>query len=903
MRKIAIFLSIISIFLVSSIIVRAALPTQVSVTVTSSFDRLNKGVAHTPVPVNYGSEFTINAGDLQSTYEFQFWMLNGVVREDLPANLTIKARSNMSLHAVFSKTGEHAVLFVDSNGKLISLVYVAHTQTVVAPSYAGYTKPGQTINTTTPWKTLDGVSTLTNITSSRVYVLQYQTNTQEVTITLNNATVSSILKNINEVVTVTANNTSAFKYWKNASDEVVSYKPSFSFTATKNITLTAEEVDATKPATNLVTLSEDLEIRSGYNTFVGRFELLPGQSIHEFGFLVSKTDVNVSFETEDVQIVKSNAYNDLTNEFIMSFSVGSFMSVKAYIIVNNNNNLTSVVSSSSRSTNLYASDLFISEYIEGSSSNKSLEIYNGTGQSVDLSSYQLGIYTNGSTTGLFLQLTGILPHGETFVVSSSDANAAILAVTDLAIAFVSGQFAVSWNGDDAVALLKNNVVIDVVGKIGEDPGTLWSFGEGETYGATAEYTLVRKDTVTGPSSTWNTSEWQSYPQNTTTYLGSHTVSSVGLSSSEKALYDLSAISLPSVKKDINTISIDSSGTQGSIISYYSDSPEILTINGDQIDVTLPNGQPITVIVTVRVVNGASVLSKDFEITVGLTDQDKVDADAAALIVAESHTAPTTITLPTIGSNGSTILWTSSDNALINPATGAVVMPQSGQVVVTLTATLSLNAATKVQTFEVTLGTDTQPVVYSSDLFISYYMEGSVGNRKVIAVYNNTGATVDLTQYKIGSLNNLTAAPVAANIAGPALTGVLEHGKVLVIYHGDMINASNSAYIANFATDIAAIGNGNRAIAFGYAFNGTQGDIIAIAKNVDSVWTFVDVLGVWTTAVPSGTSAQWETDYTKDHTLIRNFSVLNPKTSTIWSEWEVLAANIYDTRMLSTRNPS
>ena len=34
-------------------------------------------------------------------------------------------------------------------------------------------------------------------------------------------------------------------------------------------------------------------------------------------------------------------------------------------------------------------DLFISEYAEGSSDNKYIEIYNGTGTSIDLSDYEL----------------------------------------------------------------------------------------------------------------------------------------------------------------------------------------------------------------------------------------------------------------------------------------------------------------------------------------------------------------------------------------------------------------------------------------------------------------------------------------------------------------------------------
>ena len=45
-----------------------------------------------------------------------------------------------------------------------------------------------------------------------------------------------------------------------------------------------------------------------------------------------------------------------------------------------------------------AIDLFFSEYAEGSSNNKYLEIYNGTGADVDLSNYSLSSCSNGCDT-------------------------------------------------------------------------------------------------------------------------------------------------------------------------------------------------------------------------------------------------------------------------------------------------------------------------------------------------------------------------------------------------------------------------------------------------------------------------------------------------------------------------
>ena len=77
-----------------------------------------------------------------------------------------------------------------------------------------------------------------------------------------------------------------------------------------------------------------------------------------------------------------------------------------------------------------ASELFISEYIEGSSNNKAIEIYNGTGAAVNLSTggYNIQMYFNGSASaGLTISLTGTVASGDVYVVAHSSANAAILA--------------------------------------------------------------------------------------------------------------------------------------------------------------------------------------------------------------------------------------------------------------------------------------------------------------------------------------------------------------------------------------------------------------------------------------------------------------------------------------------
>ena len=102
-----------------------------------------------------------------------------------------------------------------------------------------------------------------------------------------------------------------------------------------------------------------------------------------------------------------------------------------------------------------ASELFISEYIEGSSNNKAIEIYNGTGVAVDLSAggYNVQMYFNGSTfAGVTINLTGSVADGDVFVLAQAGANASILAQADQ-------TSSASWfNGDDAVVLRKGTTV-------------------------------------------------------------------------------------------------------------------------------------------------------------------------------------------------------------------------------------------------------------------------------------------------------------------------------------------------------------------------------------------------------------------------------------------------------------
>ncbi len=175
---------------------------------------------------------------------------------------------------------------------------------------------------------------------------------------------------------------------------------------------------------------------------------------------------------------------------------------------------------------LRASQVFISEYIEGSSYNKALEMYNGSAASINLADYRFGLASNGAATPTYYTFSGTLAAGQVFVVCHASAAAGILAVADV----TSSGFA-NWNGDDFVGLFQmvsgSPVLIDAIGVLDEDPGSAWSVA-GDASG-TVNHTLRRKATVTQGTTTWSASagtnadnsEWIVEPEDTWSDLGGH----------------------------------------------------------------------------------------------------------------------------------------------------------------------------------------------------------------------------------------------------------------------------------------------------------------------------------------------------------------------------------------------
>ncbi len=182
--------------------------------------------------------------------------------------------------------------------------------------------------------------------------------------------------------------------------------------------------------------------------------------------------------------------------------------------------LTAVVPLGAAEVRAVTSGLYFSEYIEGSSNNKALEIFNGTGASIDLGAagYSVQMFFNGSASaGLTINLNGTVAFGDVFVLANSAASAAILAEADQTNG--SGWF----NGDDAIVLRQGSTIVDVIGQIGLDPGSEWGAG----LVSTADNTLRRTATVCqgdpiGTDGFVPATEWDGFAIDTFGGLGEYT---------------------------------------------------------------------------------------------------------------------------------------------------------------------------------------------------------------------------------------------------------------------------------------------------------------------------------------------------------------------------------------------
>ncbi len=503
------------VMLLMMVVTLSAVPLKAASPVGSSFNfsvntkiGTNEAVVTDLGSRDYASTVSFDAGTANPDYEFVTYIVNDKVESGLPASHTFLVTSDLEVTALYKPDGTIAVAFMDANQDLLRTAFVASGGSVTPPDISGLAKPGYEVSST-PWS-----GAYNNPTEDTVVWVQYtSTVAATLTLTVNNGTGGGTY-DYNEVATVVASGTGNFQHWENEG-VIVSLNPTYSFTVVDDTEVTAvfDGVEASPdPDSLFINLLPYSGLRTDYTTYVGQFVLPDGEDMVEFGLLISDYAGGITFDTPGVTKLRSDKYNPDTNEFVRSLIDATYASknVRAYMVTTDGVDETVTYSDVA----FFASDLFISEYIEGSSSNKAIEIYNGTGQDVDLTGYSIVLYANGSSTATNTQtLSGTLGAGSTLFYYNSSASEGITSIGG------SSSGVANFNGDDAIALLKDSTVIDVLGIIGQNG----SDGSGADWVDLTNHTVVRKSSVFNPSNVWDEDEWDVYDEDNFDYLGSHTL--------------------------------------------------------------------------------------------------------------------------------------------------------------------------------------------------------------------------------------------------------------------------------------------------------------------------------------------------------------------------------------------
>lgn len=204
---------------------------------------------------------------------------------------------------------------------------------------------------------------------------------------------------------------------------------------------------------------------------------------------------------------KGNSFvvDHLTPSAAYDFTVKAYDNGYLYSVDSN------IVSATTLASDSFAKDIFVSKYIEGTSNNKAMELYNNTGHPVNLSDYRLISQSYNNTSGNYYyenayEFEGILQQGERAVIINPNANLSCMTVDQAR--FVTAAPEMTYSGSQYLELRYKSTRIDAIGVYGQSNSSTLS-----------DVTLYRNSGVNNPNSTFTMSEWDSYPINYCSNLG------------------------------------------------------------------------------------------------------------------------------------------------------------------------------------------------------------------------------------------------------------------------------------------------------------------------------------------------------------------------------------------------
>jgi hypothetical protein len=282
--------------------------------------------------VFYGDSINIDEGSITATgYEYVGYIVNNKVEPTINQSSSVTVTQNTEIKIFFKPENTTAVILMDANQDYLGVWYAdsgnsnyLDTSSNALPNLSNYSKPGLT---TDGWTT-DGVTVISDLsteaftTDDIVYIKYSDPATADLTLTVTNGSGDGTFK-FNQTVTVdtTSSVGTTFNYWLK-DGEIASYNESYTFTMATNHTLEAvyDEEGFTPHSGSFVAVSETYDLRTGYQSIIGQFDLADGEQLVEYGVLYSDEETTPTLGTSNTTIKNSNKYNPDTNEFVLSFS-------------------------------------------------------------------------------------------------------------------------------------------------------------------------------------------------------------------------------------------------------------------------------------------------------------------------------------------------------------------------------------------------------------------------------------------------------------------------------------------------------------------------------------------------------------------------------------------------------
>lgn len=241
------------------------------------------------------------------------------------------------------------------------------------------------------------------------------------------------------------------------------------------------------------------------------------------------TTYDVYLDSNKITSVTQTMYT-VTN---LSTATSYTVQISAKDKANNVSNLSDEIIATTNGNTTNATEIFFSEYLEGSSNNKALELVNLTNADINLNAYSIRRQSNGGLNGADWEfnfpLTGkTIKSQDVFVIVNEAAGEHPASKSQKGIA--AGDFLISiadsirvhngdtnfgaplnFNGDDPIGLFKNNVLIDIIGTYN---GGKIEFG--------LDKTLRRKINITKPNTNFDiTNEWEIFDKDNAEDFGKH----------------------------------------------------------------------------------------------------------------------------------------------------------------------------------------------------------------------------------------------------------------------------------------------------------------------------------------------------------------------------------------------